>query len=130
MKDTVCTPFDCLVLDLRYLILNQLQDMLQDLVLHRLVSVEVSRVLFDLRHQVCQAHIPRAQNASEILCMARILGGRRTYGPGREIASALTLIKDIMGTVLVLRHAFSIRLFIKYVFVILEDQLRLSRVCK
>lgn len=50
--------FHSLVLDLGDLILDELENVLQDLVLRRLVAKEISRILPDLRHEILQTHEP------------------------------------------------------------------------
>ena len=53
-----CTPFDSLILHFRDLVLDELQHLVENLDLRRLVAVERLRVLADLLHQVAQTHVP------------------------------------------------------------------------
>jgi hypothetical protein len=51
------SPFDCLVLDFRNIVLDERHDLLQNLQLGGLVTTEAIWILLDLLHQVIQTHI-------------------------------------------------------------------------
>lgn len=78
---------DGLVLDLGNLILDELHDLLEDLVLYRLVAEEAVRVLLDLGNQVIQTHVPIARCPARQLLRVRACVRRRTGNPGQATSS-------------------------------------------